>query len=176
MVLDLNSLGTVIPSQTFLRQFAEQRRGNIINVTSMAAVRPLTNTPAYGLGKAAVQNFTEWLAVQVRIDFPDADIRVNAIAPGFLNTAQNHRLLYEEDDRTLTARGKSILDHTPLGRFGEPEELLGPILLLLSDAGRFMHGTTIVVDGGFSVYSGVGPLKRHLSMELESQGDGGPIV
>ena len=92
------------------------------------------------------------------MDYPEASIRVNEIAFGFLDTTQNHRLLFEEDDRTLTPRGESIIGHTPLGRFGDPQELLGPIVLLISEAGSFLHGCTIAVDGGFAVYSGVGPL------------------
>jgi NAD(P)-dependent dehydrogenase (short-subunit alcohol dehydrogenase family) len=96
--------------------------------------------------------------VQVKVDFPKADIRVNEIAPGFLDTTQNHRLLFEEDDKTLTPRGRSIIANTPFGRFGDPQELLGPIVLLISDAGSFLHGVTIPVDGGFAIYSGVGPL------------------
>jgi NAD(P)-dependent dehydrogenase (short-subunit alcohol dehydrogenase family) len=124
----------------------------------MCALSPLTNVIGYSNAKAAVTNFTQWLAVQVKVDFPRANIRVNEIAPGFFDTNQNHRLLFEEDDKTLTSRGHSIIANTPQGRFGNPDELLGPILLLLSDAGSFMQGTTIPIDGGFNVYSGVGPL------------------
>lgn len=183
-VFDLNFAGTIMPTQAFLREFASQGHGIIINTCSMAGIRPLTNTPGYSCAKAAIATFTQWLAVQVRIDFPKANIRVNAIAPGFLDTEQNHRMLYEADGRTLTTRGRSILDHTPLGRFGEPKELLGPIVLLLSEAGRFLNGTIIPVDGGFAVYSGVGPLNtigeiasREVPMpESESIGDGGPLV
>ena len=157
-VFALNYKGTVLPSQVFCRYFAKQGKGIIINTSSMSALLPLTNVPGYSNAKAAVTNYTRWLAVQVKVDFPDADIRVNEIAPGFLDTTQNHRLLYEEDDVTLTVRGKSIIAKTPLGRFGDPDELLGPIILLLSDAGSFLQGVTICVDGGFSIYSGVGPL------------------
>jgi NAD(P)-dependent dehydrogenase (short-subunit alcohol dehydrogenase family) len=124
----------------------------------MSAILPLTNVVGYSNAKAAVTNLTRWLAVQVKVDFPEADIRVNEIAPGFLDTTQNHRLLYEEDDKTLTPRGRSIIGKTPLGRFGDPSELLGPIVVLISDAGSFLHGVTLPVDGGFSIYSGVGPL------------------
>jgi len=157
-VFALNYKGTVLPSQAFCRHFTERGKGIIINTSSMSALAPLTNVPGYSNAKAAVTNFTQWLAVQVRVDFPETDIRVNEIAPGFFDTTQNHRLLFEEDDKTLTPRGESIIANTPKGRFGDPSELLGPIILLLSDAGSFMHGVTLCVDGGFAVYSGVGPL------------------
>ena len=157
-VFALNYKGTVLPSQIFCRYFAEQGRGIVVNTSSMSALAPLTNIPGYSNAKAAVTNFTRWLAVQVKVDFPDADIRVNEIAPGFLDTTQNHFLLFEKDDRTLTLRGRSIIGNTPMGRFGEPEELIGPIILLLSDAGSFLHGVTLPIDGGFNAYSGVGPL------------------
>lgn len=157
-VFALNYKGTLLPCQVFCNQFARQGRGSIVNTSSMSAILPLTNVVGYSNAKAAVTNLTRWLAVQVKVDFPQADIRVNEIAPGFLDTTQNHRLLFEEDDRTLTARGRSIIANTPFGRFGDPQELLGPIILLISDAGSFLHGVTIPVDGGFSIYSGVGPL------------------
>lgn len=157
-VFALNYKGTFLPSQVFCRYFAERGRGIVINTSSMSALAPLTNVPGYSNAKAAVTNLTQWLAVQVKVDYPDADIRVNEIAPGFLDTTQNHHLLFEEDDQTLTARGHSIIAHTPLGRFGDPDELVGPIVMLLSDAGSFLHGITLCVDGGFDVYSGVGPL------------------
>lgn len=157
-VFALNYKGTFLPTQIFCKRFAQQGKGIIVNTSSMCSFAPLTNVPGYSNAKAAVTNFTQWLAVQVKVDYPDAEIRVNEIAPGFLDTTQNHRLLFEADDKTLTPRGRSIISHTPLGRFGDPEELLGPVLLLISDAGSFLHGTTIAVDGGFAVYSGVGPL------------------
>ena len=157
-VFELNYNGTVIPTQVFCRHFAASGKGIVINTTSMCALAPLTNVVGYSNAKAAVTNFTQWLAVQVRVDFPNADIRVNEIAPGFFDTTQNHHLLFEEDDKTLTKRGQSILSNTPQGRFGNPEELVGPIILLLSEAGSFMQGTTLPIDGGFNVYSGVGPL------------------
>lgn len=157
-VFALNYKGTVLPTQVFCRYFAKQGKGAVVNTSSMSAISPLTNVIGYSNAKAAVTNFTQWLAVQVKVDFPEADIRVNEIAPGFLDTTQNHRLLFEEDDKTLTPRGRSIIAKTPFGRFGDPKELLGPIILLISKAGSFLHGTTIAVDGGFSIYSGVGPL------------------
>ncbi len=157
-VFALNYKGTFMPTQAFCRYFAEQGKGVIINTSSMSAIAPLTNVPGYSNAKAAVTNLTKWLSVQVKVDFPDASIRVNEIAPGFLDTTQNHHLLFQEDNKTLTARGESIISHTPMNRFGNPEELLGPITLFLSDAGSFIHGVTLCVDGGFDAYSGVGPL------------------
>ena len=157
-VFALNYKGTFLPTQIFSRHFAKQGTGIVVNTSSMCSFAPLTNVPGYSNAKAAVTNFTQWLAVQVKVDYPDADIRVNEIAPGFLDTTQNHFLLWEPDDETLTPRGRSIISNTPLGRFGDAEELLGPIILLISDAGSFLHGTTIAADGGFAVYSGVGPL------------------
>lgn len=157
-VFALNYRGTFLPSQVFCRYFAQVGGGCIVNTSSMSALCPLTNVPGYSGAKAAVSNFTRWLAVQARVDYPDAEIRVNEIAPGFLDTTQNHFLLFEQDGRTLTRRGKSIVEHTPLGRFGDPAELVGALILLISDAGRFIHGATLCIDGGFSAYSGVGPL------------------
>jgi NAD(P)-dependent dehydrogenase (short-subunit alcohol dehydrogenase family) len=157
-VFELNYRGTLLPTQIFCKYFAGQGEGTIINTSSMTARAALTNVPGYSNAKAAVSNLTRWLAVQVRVDFPDADIRVNEIAPGFLDTEQNHDLLFEPDDETLTERGESIISHTPLDRFGDPEELLGPILMLLSRAGSFLQGVTLCIDGGFDAYSGVGPL------------------
>ncbi len=157
-VFQLNYKGTVLPSQIFCAYFASVGKGTIINTSSMSALTPLTHVPGYSNAKAAVTNFTQWLAAQVCVDFPGAIIRVNEIAPGFFDTTQNHFLLYEPDDKTLTQRGRAIIAHTPLGRFGKPEELVGPLILLLSDAGSFLHGVTLCVDGGFNAYSGVGPL------------------
>ncbi len=157
-VFALNYKGTFLPTQAFCRHFASVGKGIVVNTSSMSALAPLTNVPGYSNAKAAVTNLTQWLAVQVKVDYPDADIRVNEIAPGFLDTTQNHHLLFEEDDETLTPRGHSIIAHTPLDRFGDPDELVGPIVLLLSPAGSFLHGITLCVDGGFDVYSGVGPL------------------
>ena len=157
-VFQLNYMGTVLPTQVFCKYFVEKKKGIVINTSSMSALAPLTNVPGYSNAKASVTNFTQWLAVQVKVDFPDADIRINEIAPGFFDTIQNHHLLFEKDNKTLTPRGRSIIAHTPMGRFGTPDELAGPIILLLSDAGSFLHGTTLCIDGGFNIYSGVGPL------------------
>jgi len=157
-VFALNYKGTLLPSQVFCAYFAEKGSGVVINTSSMSALAPLTNVPGYSNAKAAVTSLTRWLAVQVKVDFPAANIRVNEIAPGFLDTTQNHQLLFEADDKTLTKRGHSIIAHTPMDRFGNPGELVGPIVLLLSEAGSFVHGETICIDGGFNAYSGVGPL------------------
>ena len=153
-VLDLNLLGTVLPSQVFGELMARQKSGVILNVSSMNALRPLTRIPAYSAAKAAVSNFTQWLAVHMAQEY-SPEIRVNAIAPGFFMTEQNRFLLTEKETGALTARGKKILEHTPMGRFGAPEDLLGAVLWLLSPASAFVSGAVIPVDGGFAAYSGV---------------------
>jgi NAD(P)-dependent dehydrogenase (short-subunit alcohol dehydrogenase family) len=153
-VVDLNLLGTIIPCQVFGRFMAERGEGNIINIASMAGFRPLTRTIAYSAGKAAVSNFTQWLAVHMAQEY-EPRIRVNAIAPGFFHTQQNHFLLYDEKTGDLTPRGRSIIDHTPMRRFGNPEDLLGALFWLLSPGAEFVTGTVVVVDGGFSAFSGV---------------------
>ena len=153
-VVDLNLMGTVLPSQVFGRQMAEQKQGAIVNVTSMAAARPLTKVGAYGASKAAVTNFTQWLAVHLAQEC-SPHIRVNAIAPGFLLTVQNRFLVTDRISGELTARGKSIVAHTPMGRFGKPQDLLGAVFWLLSPAASFVTGAVIPVDGGFGAYSGV---------------------
>lgn len=153
-VADLNLLGTIIPSQIVGRHMAERKEGVILNISSMNAFRPLTRIAAYSAAKAAVSNFTQWLAVYMAQEI-SPKIRVNAIAPGFFLTEQNRFLLTDQKSGGLTERGRKILDHTPMARFGDPYDLLGTVLWLLSPASGFVTGTVIPVDGGFSAYSGV---------------------
>ncbi|MDH4138573.1 MAG: SDR family oxidoreductase, partial [Anaerolineae bacterium] len=153
-VFDLNFMGTLLPSQIFGRYMVKQDSGWIINISSMAAFRPLTRTVAYSPAKAAVSNFTQWLAVHISQNYSDR-IRVNAISPGFFLTEQNRFLLVDEHTGELTERGRAIIDHTPTGRFGDPEDLIGAVLWLLSDGASFVHGAVIPIDGGFSAFSGV---------------------
>jgi NAD(P)-dependent dehydrogenase (short-subunit alcohol dehydrogenase family) len=153
-VLDLNLLGTIFASQVFGRLMAEQKMGSILNISSMNSLRPLTRIPVYSAAKAAVSNFTQWLAVHMALEYSPA-IRVNAIAPGFFLTGQNRFLVMQKDGDGLTERGQTIIDHTPVKRFGVPEDLMGTIIWLLSPASSFVTGVVVPIDGGFSAFSGV---------------------
>jgi NAD(P)-dependent dehydrogenase (short-subunit alcohol dehydrogenase family) len=152
-VFDLNLMGTILPSQVFGKTMATQRSGVIINISSMNSFRPLTRIAAYSAAKAGVSNFTQWLAVHMAQEY-SPQIRVNAIAPGFFVGDQNRSLLLNEDG-SLTPRGQQIMSHTPVARFGVPEDLLGTLLWLVSPASNFVTGIVVPVDGGFSAFSGV---------------------
>jgi NAD(P)-dependent dehydrogenase (short-subunit alcohol dehydrogenase family) len=151
---DLNLVGTILPCQIFGRWLAQQQAGVILNIASIAGLSPLTRTPAYCAAKAGINNFTQWLAVHLAQEY-SPHLRVNALAPGFFLTTQNKYLLLDETSGQLTRRGQIILEHTPLGRFGQPEELVGPALWLLSPASSFVTGAVVPVDGGFTAFSGV---------------------
>lgn len=153
-VFDLNMLGTILPCQVFGRQMAEQGDGVILNVSSMSAVRPLTRVIGYSAAKAGINNFTQWLAVHLAQQYSPR-LRVNAVAPGFFITEQNRALLTDPATGELTARGQSIIAHTPMGRFGDASDLLGAVLWLLSPASAFVTGIVVPVDGGFSAFGGV---------------------
>ncbi len=153
-VFDLNIIGTLLPSQIFGRQMAKQKTGCIINISSMNATRPLTKIPGYSAAKAGVSNFTQWLAVHLAQNY-SPNIRVNAIAPGFFLTDQNRFLLTDEKSGDLTDRGKTIISHTPMGRFGEPKDLISTLIWLVGPGAKFMTGVVVPVDGGFSAFSGV---------------------
>lgn len=152
-VFGLNFTGTFQSCQVFGRDMARRKQGCIVNVTSMSGLRPLTRVPAYSAAKAAIINFTQWLAVHMAQEYHPA-IRVNALAPGFFLTEQNHYLMLDADGK-MTPRGQTILDHTPMGRLGTPEDLPGTLLWLVSPASAFVTGVVIPVDGGFSSFSGV---------------------
>lgn len=149
-VVDLNLFGTVLPCMVFGKVMVDQKEGSIINISSESAIRPLTRVVGYGASKAAVTNFTKFLATEMATKFSEK-IRVNAMAPGFFLTEQN-RALMTNPDGTPTARGKSIVAHTPFGRLGEPDELFGTLHWLASDASKFVTGTLTVIDGGFDVF------------------------
>jgi len=151
-VFELNCIGTMLPSQVFGKAMADAGAGVIINVSSMSAFHPLTRVVGYSAAKAAISNFTEWLATYMALNHSKT-IRVNAIAPGFFLTEQNRFLLTDEKTGDLTARGKQIIDKTPMGRFGSPDELLGTLIWLISDASQFVTGVVVPVDGGFNVYT-----------------------
>jgi NAD(P)-dependent dehydrogenase (short-subunit alcohol dehydrogenase family) len=153
-VFDLNLMGTILPSQVVGRHMAARGRGVILNITSMNAFRPLTRVVAYSAAKAGVSNFTQWLAVYMAQEF-SGNIRVNALAPGFFLTEQNRYLLTDRATGATTERGRLILSHTPMARYGTPEDLVGPMLWLLSPAAAFVTGIVVPVDGGFSAFSGV---------------------
>lgn len=152
-VTELNLSGTVLPTLIFGRTIAKQKSGSIINISSMASLRAITRVVGYSAAKAAVDNFTKWMAVEMALKFGD-QIRVNSIAPGFFISDQNKNVLINKNGN-LTERGKSIIKLTPFKRFGEPQELVGVSLFLASNASKFITGTVIPVDGGFSVFSGV---------------------
>jgi NAD(P)-dependent dehydrogenase (short-subunit alcohol dehydrogenase family) len=155
-VFDLNFLGTFLACQVFCPILVAQGGGAILNISSMGATMPLTRSVAYSAAKAAVDNFTRWLAVHMSQEYaPPGGVRVNAIAPGFFLTEQNRFLLTQEGTGALTPRGERIVDHTPMGRFGAPEDLVGTALWLLSEGAAFVHGIVVPVDGGFSAYGGV---------------------
>ncbi len=150
-VFDLNFLGTVLPTMVLTTDMIELGKGSVINISSMNAFRPLTKIPAYSAAKASINNLTEWLAVH----FAKMNIRVNAIAPGFFLTNQNRFLMIDEKTGGLTPRGNKVISGTPMGKFGEPEDLTGALLYLVSDLSKFVTGIVIPVDGGFNAYSGV---------------------
>lgn len=150
-VVDLNLFGTILPTMVFARAMVERKEGSIINVSSESALRPLTRVAGYGVAKAAVVNFTKYMCGELATKFGPG-LRVNAIAPGFFLTEQNRTLLTNPDG-SLTPRAETIIAHTPFGRFGEPEELLGTLQWLASDASRFVSGTLTVIDGGFDAFS-----------------------
>jgi NAD(P)-dependent dehydrogenase (short-subunit alcohol dehydrogenase family) len=152
-VMDLNYLGTVFPIKAFLPLLLKNQSGTILNISSMAASRPMTRVIGYASAKAAIDNLTKWLAVELSTKY-GPNFRVNALAPGFFLTEQNRTLLTEQDG-SLTQRGQQIISHTPMDRFGNPEDLLGALHWLCSDASAFVTGSVVAVDGGFSAYAGV---------------------
>jgi NAD(P)-dependent dehydrogenase (short-subunit alcohol dehydrogenase family) len=150
-VFDLNFTGTLLPTLVFTRDMVKRQQGVVLNISSMNSYKPLTKIPAYSAAKASVNNFTEWLAVH----FAKVGVRVNALAPGFFLTSQNRFLLTDEKTGNLTPRGEKIIANTPMGVFGEPDDLNGTVLYLMSDLSRFITGICIPVDGGYSAFGGV---------------------
>jgi NAD(P)-dependent dehydrogenase (short-subunit alcohol dehydrogenase family) len=153
-VFDINFMGTFLTCQVFGKVFAEQKEGIILNISSMASFKPLTKVVGYSAAKSAVNNFTQWLAVHMAKEY-SPKIRVNAVAPGFFLTEQNKFLLIDEQKGKETLRGKQIIEHTPMSRYGKPENLIGTVIWLISPASEFITGTIVPIDGGFSAYSGV---------------------
>lgn len=153
-VFNLNFIGTVLPTQVFGELMAQQGEGVVVNISSMASFRPLTKTISYSAAKAAINNFTQWMAVHFN-QYYSPNIRVNAIAPGFLLTDQNRYLLVDKETGRPTPRAEAILSHTPMKRYGTPDELVGTLIWLVSDAAKFVNGAVIPVDGGFAAFSGV---------------------
>jgi NAD(P)-dependent dehydrogenase (short-subunit alcohol dehydrogenase family) len=153
-VFDLNFVGAVLTSQVFAKMMVEQKSGVILNMSSMASYQPMTRVIAYSGAKAAINNFTQWLAVYMALEHSE-QIRVNAVAPGFFLGEQNRYLLIDKDTGNLTQRGQQIIDHTPMNRFGDPDDLVGTVIWLVSDASRFVTGIVVPVDGGFMAYKGV---------------------
>ncbi len=152
-VVDLNLMGTVLPTQIFSEDMAKHKKGVIINIASMASFRPITRVVGYSAAKAAVENFTQWMSIEMAKKFGEG-IRVNAISPGFFLTEQNRNLLTNTDG-SYTARGQAAINQTPFARFGKPEELVGTLVWLCSDASAFVTGVNVPVDGGFNVFCGV---------------------
>jgi len=150
-VFDLNFMGTLLPTMVFTRDMVKRQNGVVVNISSMNAYKPLTKIPAYSAAKASINNFTEWLAVH----FAKVGVRVNAIAPGFFLTNQNRFLLTDEQSGKLTPRGNRIIENTPMGVFGEPDDIIGTTVYLLSDMSHFVTGICIPVDGGYSAFGGV---------------------
>ena len=153
-VFNLNCLGTILASQVFVRDMVQKKEGVVVNIASMCGIRPLTRVVSYSAAKAAIANFTQWLAVHLAQEY-SPKIRVNAMAPGFFLTAQNEYLLIDQDTKQPTPRGETILAHTPAGKYGVPEDLLGTLLWLVGDESAFVSGTIIPIDGGFAAFSGV---------------------
>lgn len=151
--LHLNTIGTLIPIKVFGKILAENSGGSIVNISSVSAKRPLTKVLGYGMGKAALDNYTQWMVVELAKRYGEK-LRINSISPGFFLSEQNKNLLYQHDGN-LSPRGKKIIGHTPFQRFGQPEELVSALIWLLSDSSKFVTGSDIIIDGGFTKYSGV---------------------